>query len=515
MTTTRPGSAGLARRGAQRFGRWTSRRLQHTLGGPERTRVVILMGAVLALSSADTSTVGASATQLRAALKISNTDIGLLVAANALVAAVASVPFGSIADRFNRTKVLGGSIALWGVAMVWSATAANFDRLLEARLFLGIVTAASGPVVASLIGDWFPSAERGRIYGYLLTGELLGAGVGFAVTGDIASFSWRAAFLVLAIPAFALALGVLRLAEPMRGGRAPLTPVIASRAHSTGPTGQPVAPPTPSADPDGAHDADGETDTTETAAQRLARERGVTVDESMVLGPRIERLGFIAATRYVLRIPTNVTLIIASSCGYFYLAGVETFAVEFAKQQYRVSQAYANALLLVLGAGAVVGVLIAGRLSDRLLHRGYLNSRIMITAVAALATTGLFVPALITRDVGTALFYLVIAAFALSAQNPPIDAARLDIVPSSLWGRAEGVRTGLRTCGQALAPLLFGVVSDHVFGGGRSGLQLTFVVMLVPLFANGVLLVRALRTYPRDVATAAAAQNAVFGPREP
>ncbi|MCU4184507.1 MFS transporter [Acidiferrimicrobium sp. IK] len=482
--------------------------MERTLGGPDRTRVVVLLGAVLALSSADAATVGASATQLRSALHISNTDIGLLVAVNSVVAAVASVPFGALADRFKRTRTLGLTIILWGVAMVWSAAAGSFDRLLLARLFLGVVTAAAGPIVASLIGDYFPSGERGKIYGYLLTGELLGAGVGFAVTGDIAALSWRAAFLVLAIPAFVLARAVLRLPEPERGGVAPLLPAF---RPAPGPTGQPVSPAAaPGGDVPGGPPGspNGPEPPAETAAQRLARERGLGPDEAMILGPRLDHLGLIAAFRYVLRIPTNVTLIVASACGYFYLSGVETFAVEFAKEQYRINQAVANALLLVLGTGAVLGVLVAGRLSDRLLHRGVLNARVLVTAIAALATVGLFVPALVTRSVTVALFYLVLAAFFLSAQNPPIDAARLDIVPSSLWGRAEGVRTGLRTGGQALAPLLFGAVSDHVFGGGRTGLELTFIVMLLPLAANGILLLRAMRTYPRDVATAAAAQEA-------
>jgi hypothetical protein len=55
----------------------------------------------------------------------------------------------------------------------------------------------------------------------------------------------------------------------------------------------------------------------------------------------------------------------------------------------------------------------------------------------------------------------------------------------------------------ALAPLLFGAVSDYVFGGGRSGLQWTFAVMLLPLAASAAFLFRGLREYPRDVATAA------------
>ena len=96
----------------------------------------------------------------------------------------------------------------------------------------------------------------------------------------------------------------------------------------------------------------------------------------------------------------------------------------------------------------------------------------------------------------------------LSAQTAPLDAARLDIMPPELWGRAESIRTVIRSFAQALAPLLFGVISDHVFGGGRSGLQQTFLLMLLPLAASAALLYRALRTYPRDVATAAATASA-------
>jgi MFS family permease len=201
-----------------------SRALERTLGGAERTRVVVLLASVLALSSADASTVGASATELRHALHINNTDIGLLVSVTSLVAAAASLPFGVLADRVRRTWFLGLAIVLWGIAMIWSATVPDFGQLLLARLALGAVTAAAGPFVASLVGDYFPSAERGRIYGFILAGELLGAGVGFAVTGDIAALSWRAALVILALPAFVLAWLVIRLPEPARGGRDALTP---------------------------------------------------------------------------------------------------------------------------------------------------------------------------------------------------------------------------------------------------------------------------------------------------
>jgi MFS family permease len=473
-----------------RAGRWTGGRLERTLGGAERTHVIVILACVLALSGADTATVGASATELRKALGIGNTDIGLLVAVTSLVAAVASIPFGVIADRVRRTRALGISVLLWAVAMLWSATVPNFGRLLLARVFLGLVTASAGPIVASLIGDYFPSAERGRIYSYVLTGEMLGAGLGFAISGDIAALSWRLSFVFLAIPTFVLARYVFGLPEPARGGLAPL--------HPEGVAPQPA-----------------EDQTQETDAQRLARDSGVTADEDLVIGREAQSMNIVAATRYILRIRTNVILIIASACGYFYLSGVQTFGVEFAKQQYGVNQAVANFLLLLLGGAAVLGVIIAGRLSDRLLHRGFLSARITVTAVAAAAATVLFIPPLLGRQVRSALPWLLGAAFMLSAQNPPIDAARLDIMPPLLWGRAEGVRTALRTGCQALAPLMFGVLSDHLFGGGRAGLQWTFIVALAPLAANAVLLISAIRTYPGDVATAAASQALEVGPPEP
>jgi len=596
-TTSSRGHAARARRTPSplsRAARRSGRQLESVFGGPERTRVIVLLAAVLAMSSADAATVGAAATPLRSALKIDNTDIGLLVTASSLVAAFASVPFGILADRVRRTRCLAISVAFWGIAMLWSATAPNFGRLLLSRLFLGVVTAAAGPIVASLVGDYFPSGERGRVYSYILTGELIGAGIGFGITGDIAALDWRAAFVILALPTFFLARFLFRLPEPARGGVAPLPhrgghPVAPPAGASPSPVGEPAgeqgldgqrrgrpargrggdadrpgdptrptagvnppgwqgrgggfdagsyeewaarqgltdAPPPPpppweegspatfGEDPTAAFVAPGgaggaggsDGNDLETDAQRVAREKNIAPDADRVLRANPQRMPIWTVGRYLLSIRTNTVLIVASACAYFYLAGVETFGVEFTSEQYRVPDAVANLLILLVGVGAVFGVLVGGGLSDGLLRRRVLNSRILVAGVAAVVTTLLFVPALLTRSTLTALPYLTLAAFALTAQNPPIDAARLDIVPPLLWGRAEGIRTLLRTLAQSLAPVLFGALSD-LLGGDRSGLQWTFAIMLVPLMANGVILLLATKTYPRDVATAAAARPA-------
>ena len=478
---------GIATAAAGRLGRAGGRALTTALGGRERARVILLLASVLALASADTATVGASAIQLRHDLGISNTDVGLLVTVTSLVAAAASLPFGVLADRVTRTRLLGGAIVLWGAAMIWSATAPTFGQLVLARVFLGGVTAAAGPIVASLVGDWFAASERGRIYGYVISGELVGAAIGFSVTGGIATLSWRAAFVILALPAFVLAWLVFNLPEPARGGTSPLL----------APNSKPPA---------AAADVAGGEQTTD--AQRLAREHGLEPERELVLTQDPRRMGLLAATRYVLSIKTNVAIILASAGGYYFLSGVQTFGVEFVTKQYGIAQALSTLVLLAVGAAGVLGVLAGGALGDFLLHRGYLNGRILVSTIAAAVAVVLFVPAIFTRSPLTALPYISLAALALAAQNPPIDAARLDIVHPLLWGRAEAIRTFLRTLAQAFAPLLFGAVSDYVFGGGRSGLQWTFAIMLLPLAASAYFLFKALRTYPRDVATASASAPA-------
>jgi MFS family permease len=496
------------------------RALDSVFGGPARSRVILLLAAVLALNSADTATVGASATQLRQGLHISNTDIGLLVAVTAVVVAIFSVPFGVLVDRTHRVALLTVTVALWGLVMLASAAVSSFGQLLVLRMLLGAMTAASGPGVASLIGDYFPAEERGKIYGYVLAGELIGAGAGFMITGDAADISWRMAFVVLALPTAPLAWALGHLPEPARGGSTSLRPgatrVIGRReAANSASFDQPVyGPPAPGATvvlpgtlppPPGVGTRPpplGDQGQQPTDAQEVARRLGIRPNPKLVLreDPRRMKLGH--TIRYVLAVRTNLVLILSSACGYFFLTGVETFGLEFVKQQYHVAQLVANLLMLVIGGGAVLGVLVGGRLGDNLIRRGRLNGRIIVAAVAALVTTVLFVPGLLTHSTLAALPYLTLAAFALTAQNPPIDAARLDIMPPLLWGRAEGIRSFLRTAAQALAPLAFGGLAD------LAGLRTTFAVMLLPFLASAVIMLRALRTYPTDVATAAASAAA-------
>ncbi len=175
--------------------------------------------------------------------------------------------------------------------------------------------------------------------------------------------------------------------------------------------------------------------------------------------------------RWVLLIPTNRLLIVSSALGYFFFSGVQTLV--FLRHRFGLGQAPSSLLL---------------------------------------------VPALLFGALALALPLLILAVAALGAANPALDAARLDVVPGRLWGRAEGVRTLLRQLATAAAPIAFGLTADAFGTGGtgaltgasetRGDVHDTFLVMLVALVASGLILLWGRGGFARDVATAEAAEYA-------
>ena len=51
------------------------------------------------------------------------------------------------------------------------------------RLLLGFALAATGPVVVSLTGDFIEPGNRAQILGWILSGEIVGSGIGLVIAG--------------------------------------------------------------------------------------------------------------------------------------------------------------------------------------------------------------------------------------------------------------------------------------------------------------------------------------------
>jgi predicted MFS family arabinose efflux permease len=442
---------------------------------------------VVGLESADGGVVGASAVPLKNAFGVDNAHVGLLLTVSTVVGALAALPAGVLVDRVSRVRVLTAAMLVWSVASAAGGLATSFDLLLATRAALGALIAFGAPAIASLLGDSFPPGERARVYSRVLCGQLAGAGAGVVASATLAGWSWRAPFLVLAVPGVVLAVAVSRLLpEPERG--------------SQGAT------------------AAGQLDDGLAAA---VRGRGIPPRPALVRPDR-GALGVFGAVRYVLSVPSTAVLVLSSALAYFFLSGLETFMLEFIRGRFAVGQGTGSALVLLIGAGGLAGVLVGGWFSDYLLHRGVIAARPVLTGVAFLGCAVVMLVALQARKPAAGIGLLAVAAGFIGTSVPPLDAARLDVIVPVLWGRAEAVRTLLRSLFQSAAPVVFGVVSDSF--GGREGsaedsagvhdgpspshgaaLAHTFEIMLIPLVAGGLLLVFVgARTYGRDVATALA-----------
>ncbi len=437
-----------------------------------RGRVLFLLFLVLGLDHADRAAVGAMAPVLKRVFDITNAQIGQLAAAVSVVGALATVPVGILSDRVSRTRLLAVGVAAWSAAMALAGAAVSFAMLLGARGLLGAVTATARPATSSIVGDLYRAEERSRVLGVIESGMLLGTIAGFLIGGITATFvSWRLAFWLLGGAGTGLAVAFWRVGEPARTR-------MRRRPPGSGPA--------PGPDPDDARPA-------------------VAADPRLVLDGDQADLGLWSAVRYLLSIRTNVIVIAATTVGNFFFVGVEVFAVVFAVNQYGITTLTADLGVILIGLGALVGVLGGGRLGDALQRRGHPGGR-LVTAAVGFSVGGLvLLPAGLTHSLVVAAPLLFLGAAGVSAANPVLDAVRLDIVHPQLRGRAEAVRNVIDTGVGSFAPLVFGTLSTYLGGGDDDGLRLTFFVMLPALVANGLLLLLALPSYQREVAAAKAA----------
>jgi len=128
-------------------------------------------------------------------------------------------------------------------------------------------------------------------------------------------------------------------------------------------------------------------------------------------------MSMLQAVRYILAVPTNRVLIAASALAYFFFTGLQTFAVEFLRGRFGVGQAVASILVVGIGAGAVFGVLLGGRIADRLIGRGVIAGRPLVAGVALLLTVVVAAPSLLVGSVAGGGPVVCISRFLLPASG--------------------------------------------------------------------------------------------------
>jgi MFS family permease len=367
--------------------------------------------------------------------------IGLLASAFLLVYAFAALPFGYWADRGVRKTVVGIGVSIWSVATLFTGFAQNFFQLFLSRAVLGIGEASYYPAGTSLMSDYFPKSQRGRVMSIWGAGSTIGIAVGFAGGGYVAEkFGWRDAFFFAAVPGILFALLAFGMREPLRGS---------------------------------------------------VEERGSAV--------KVTREATLKTFLGLLRIPTLRAAILSQTVLYFVLASNAFWLPTLLNRRFGLSVSQAGLLAgVVLVLGGLIGTLAGGWIADRMARKdpaAYLQVGIAGFLIGAVFIVISLVAPLNIGPIPIFIPAFLITVIALYLNSGPFTAVSQNVVSPAL--RASSVTMLLfvsHVFGDSHSTFDIGVLSDWI-GSLQTALLITSPTLLI---VAAILAATGLRSVRRD-----------------
>jgi MFS family permease len=190
---------------------------------------------VYVVNFVDRQIVSILAQDIKADLKVDDAQIGFLYGtAFAVFYALFGIPLGRLADSWYRGRLIAIGLGLWSSMTILSGLAGSFGMLAAARIGVGIGEASASPAAYSMISDRFPREKRATALSVYSSGLYIGGALSLPIGGFVLSawnrawphglgaplglVGWQAAFFAVGLPGLLLALWVLTLREPIRGG---------------------------------------------------------------------------------------------------------------------------------------------------------------------------------------------------------------------------------------------------------------------------------------------------------
>jgi MFS transporter, DHA1 family, inner membrane transport protein len=138
--------------------------------------------------------------EIATALNVSVAQAGLLIAAFALTAALCAPVLATAGSRFDRRRLLTGSMALCAIANILCAVSQTYGQLMSARVLAAITSAIYTPQVAATVSMLVAEHERGPSIAKLMMGWAIGSVLGGPLIVLIGtSFGWRVALAAIGI----------------------------------------------------------------------------------------------------------------------------------------------------------------------------------------------------------------------------------------------------------------------------------------------------------------------------
>ncbi len=327
--------------------------------------------------------------------------LGVAMGLQAFVNTAFQLPFGYLADTYDRTLALELCLTLGALGAFVLALAPTFEWLLVGQAILGVGIAGHHPAHFPLIADSTPEDLRGRAFSvHGFAGNLGFGGAPLLIVAVMGlGYSWRVAFALLGL--FGLAYALLAFVVLTRFVDRSIR--VPERSESTG--GTPL--------------------------QRLRGGTEAVFDSTGILA-----LGLFA--------------LVGSTAGW----GITSFVVTLLEEGYGVAPNVASLTLSAMfGAGALL-MLAGGDLSDRFSPGPVIVGSYGLLVVFVLALSSLAVPPVVA--IAAAILAGSVTSLAIPARDTLADALsqRADL------GRNFAIITIGIMVGSTIAPPLFGFVIE-------------------------------------------------------
>ena len=197
-------------------GRLRARVDRFTGGGPVYPLVVLF--GLNAVDQLDRTAFNVLLPNIRESFGLDLAGVLLLVVLMTPLQLLIGIPIAYLADRTNRVRLAAAGASVWALFSVATGFAVNVVQLGLARVGAGLGKATNDPTHNSLLADYYPPHVRPSVYAGHQAALNFGQFVGPLLGGFIAFyFTWRAPFLLFALPTIVFVFLALRLQEPARG----------------------------------------------------------------------------------------------------------------------------------------------------------------------------------------------------------------------------------------------------------------------------------------------------------
>ncbi len=160
--------------------------------------VVALLWVVALLNYLDRQIIFSVFPLLKADLRLSDWELGLLGAAFLWVYALLSPISGFLADRFGRVRVIIVSLLVWSLVTWLTRYARSFEELIATRALMGLSEACYIPAALALIADYHARGKLSLATGIHTSGIYVGVILGGWGGGWMGErYGWRFAFAAL------------------------------------------------------------------------------------------------------------------------------------------------------------------------------------------------------------------------------------------------------------------------------------------------------------------------------